>query len=111
MLRVSLADKVHNVRSLLFDYRAEGEELWRRFDPESDQLWYYRSLSNLYSRRSKSRLAHELERLVAELEEVALIGALQTLVAYGRRGDYTGKFLVLRYDEKRNYYVQFAVDE
>ena len=70
MLRVSLADKVHNVRSLLFDYRAEGEELWRRFDPESDQLWYYRSLVDAFRRVSESPMVDELDRVVTELEQL-----------------------------------------
>ena len=37
--------------------------------------------------------------------------ALQRLVAYGARRDYSGKFVILDVDETRNYYVQFAVDE
>jgi GTP pyrophosphokinase len=31
VLRVSVADKVHNARAILQDYRAVGEELWSRF--------------------------------------------------------------------------------
>jgi (p)ppGpp synthase/HD superfamily hydrolase len=38
VLRVSLADKVHNVRAILLDYREQGESLWARFDPGSDQI-------------------------------------------------------------------------
>jgi GTP pyrophosphokinase len=30
-LRVSLADKIHNARSILLDYRTLGDELWSRF--------------------------------------------------------------------------------
>jgi GTP pyrophosphokinase len=30
-LRVSLADKVHNARSILLDYRTLGDDLWARF--------------------------------------------------------------------------------
>ena len=30
-LRVSLADKLHNARSILLDYRTEGDTLWGRF--------------------------------------------------------------------------------
>src|SRR4051794_22675865 len=30
-LRVSLADKLHNARSILIDYRTYGDELWARF--------------------------------------------------------------------------------
>src|SRR4029079_13963784 len=30
-LRVCLADKLHNARSILLDYRTEGDVLWARF--------------------------------------------------------------------------------
>ena len=46
-MRVSLADKLHNARSILFDYRVSGERLWTRFKTgEGDSVrWYYRSLA------------------------------------------------------------------
>jgi (p)ppGpp synthase/HD superfamily hydrolase len=45
ILRVALADKVHNARSLVRDYREEGQALWARFQHRSarEQLWYYRA--------------------------------------------------------------------
>jgi (p)ppGpp synthase/HD superfamily hydrolase len=69
---VSAADKLHNVRAILTDYRHDGEEIWSRFSGKKDgTLWYYRALSNEYQ-RSQNRLTHELELAVAELErEVA----------------------------------------
>ncbi len=68
--RVSAADKLHNARAMLHDYRHEGERLWRRFNAgKKDQLWYYRSLVDVlrYGRRP-GPLVRELERVVAELE-------------------------------------------
>ena len=46
ILRVVLADKVHNARSIVRDYRAEGEAMWARFTNKTidDQLCYYRAL-------------------------------------------------------------------
>ena len=44
-------------------------------------------------------------------DDRAIARALQKLVAYGERGDYDAKSVVLTVDESRNYYVQFAVDE
>ncbi len=67
---VSNADKLHNARSVLADYRIHGEDLWKRFNADSDQLWYYRSLAETY-RRLGSPLAEELNRVVTELEELA----------------------------------------
>jgi hypothetical protein len=39
VVRVSLADKLHNARAIVFDFRRLVEELLTRFDPASDQLW------------------------------------------------------------------------
>lgn len=53
VLEVSVADKLHNARSLLGDYRAAGPETWARFNerrPEY-QLWYYVSLAQVFGRR------------------------------------------------------------
>jgi (p)ppGpp synthase/HD superfamily hydrolase len=69
-LRVSLADKVHNARAILADYRLYGDALWDRFDPDADALWYYRSLSELFSRRMPGPLAEELARTVTELDRL-----------------------------------------
>ena len=70
VVRVSLADKVHNARSLLFDYRLMGDELWARFNPGADQVWYYRSLVDVFRRVSQSPLVDELDRVVTELERL-----------------------------------------
>ncbi|HVV38351.1 MAG TPA: HD domain-containing protein [Acidimicrobiales bacterium] len=72
-LRVSNADKVHNARAILADYTELGDALWTRFNADARsadaQLWYYRQLSDAFlERRPTSRLAHELARLVDELE-------------------------------------------
>jgi (p)ppGpp synthase/HD superfamily hydrolase len=69
-IRVSLADKVHNARSVLFDYRLIGEDLWSRFNPDADQTWYYRSLVDVFRRVSRSPLVDELDRVVSELERL-----------------------------------------
>jgi len=72
VLRVACADKVHNVRSTLADLRAHGERTWRKFGSSPEQqLWYYTTLSELFSRRLPGPLSDELARLVAELTEVA----------------------------------------
>ena len=45
-LRVSLADKLHNARSILTDYRAHGDALWARFGQGKELATrvYYREL-------------------------------------------------------------------
>src|SRR5205823_14149785 len=42
---VSAADKLHNARTILADYRVLGDGLWQRFTGGKDgTLWYYRSV-------------------------------------------------------------------
>ena len=44
VLRVSLADKLFNARSILRDYLVVGDDVWGRFQTgRAGQLWYYRS--------------------------------------------------------------------
>ncbi len=71
VVRVSLADKLHNARAVVGDYRRLGEALWDRFNADREaQLWYYRSLAAVFAGRSDSPMADELGRLVAELEDL-----------------------------------------
>lgn len=75
-LRVSLADKVHNARSILFDFRKEGDGLWERFRADRRQvLWYYRALADVFVERIPGPLADELERVVGELETMVRLAA------------------------------------
>jgi (p)ppGpp synthase/HD superfamily hydrolase len=69
VLRVSLADKVHNARSLVRDYRREGHTLWERFDEKTaaDQLWYYGALLEFFEQRRPGALTEDLRRGVDEL--------------------------------------------
>jgi len=68
---VSLADKVHNARSILYDYRRSGATVWERFNGGRDgSLWYYRSLLKVFQAGGASPLIDELARLVKELEQL-----------------------------------------
>ncbi|HEY3019709.1 MAG TPA: HD domain-containing protein [Solirubrobacteraceae bacterium] len=72
-LLVSLADKLHNARAIVFDLRLHGDALWERFRTGSgpDQLWYYRSLAAAFARRRPGELAGELTRTVDEMARLA----------------------------------------
>ncbi len=71
-LLVSSADKLHNARSILNDYRVLGEEVWERFKGGKEgTLWYYRSLVEAFRKTGSTPLIEELERVVSELEELA----------------------------------------
>jgi GTP pyrophosphokinase len=75
---IAAADKLHNARSVLTDYRAIGEELWPRFTGGREgTLWFYPAvLAALQSaaRPKEDRLnalIAELEAAVASLERAA----------------------------------------
>lgn len=52
VLRVVLADKLHNARSLKADLDAHGKRVWGRFNSDPDsQLWYYSEMAALLLRR------------------------------------------------------------
>jgi (p)ppGpp synthase/HD superfamily hydrolase len=69
---VAIADKLHNARAILADYRQHGEALWDRFNGGRDgTLWYYRALVDAFHAVDPSPLAEDLERTVAELERLA----------------------------------------
>ena len=72
VLRVRAADALYNARSTLADLRRYGPETWGRFNAGAvDQLWYYRSLSVVLSRRLPGLLSDELRVTVRELENLA----------------------------------------
>jgi (p)ppGpp synthase/HD superfamily hydrolase len=73
VLRVSLADKVHNARSLVRDHREEGPKLWERFPTRTvdDQLWYYRQLLEIFEARTPGPLTKDMREAVEELAELA----------------------------------------
>jgi (p)ppGpp synthase/HD superfamily hydrolase len=69
VLRVALADKVHNARSIVRDYREEGHALWERFAQKTprEQLWYYGGLLEFYERHRPGPLTEDLRRAISEL--------------------------------------------
>ncbi|MTJ10129.1 MULTISPECIES: HD domain-containing protein [unclassified Anabaena] len=72
VLLVSAADKLHNVRSIIKDYRIIGDVVWERFQGGKEgTLWYYRSLANAFQKNQITPLVAELERVVSELEMLA----------------------------------------
>ena len=65
---VSLADKLHNARSLLVGYRNKGDKLWDYFNgTKEDKLWFYRELLKVYRQGNVNFMTVELERILDEL--------------------------------------------
>jgi (p)ppGpp synthase/HD superfamily hydrolase len=68
-LRVSTADKLDNVNSLIRAYRIEGEELWAHSNKSADDVrWYYGTLAARFAELRPGPLSDELCRTVAQLE-------------------------------------------
>jgi (p)ppGpp synthase/HD superfamily hydrolase len=67
---VSSADKLHNARTVLSDYRLLGEDLWTRFNGKKEgTLWYYRAVVDAL--QGDSPIVEELDRVVTELETLS----------------------------------------
>lgn len=70
-LLVSLADKIHNSRSILRDLRKPeiGSAVWDRFSkPKRDTLWYYEGLAKAFQEHLPGQ-ADELKEIVDVLKQ------------------------------------------
>jgi len=69
-VRVSMADKIHNARSMAADYALVGDKLWERFTlktREPNEV-YYRGLSAAFKEaRASARLQRQLDTALDDL--------------------------------------------
>ena len=74
--RISCADSLHNVRSLLSAYRAMGDQIWTRFATArgEDQVWAYRSAAEAFQEAGAGGLAQELIEAVDALDRAIQVG-------------------------------------
>ncbi len=73
--RVAAADKLHNARAVLADFRRHGPSLFDRFNGGRDgTLWYYACAVNVLRERAPGDLVDELARVVGELREAVGTG-------------------------------------
>jgi (p)ppGpp synthase/HD superfamily hydrolase len=70
VLRLALADKVNNARSIVRDYEAEGDIMWQRFTNRTaaDELWYLSRLLAIFTKRCDGPLVSDLCEAVTDLE-------------------------------------------
>jgi CYTH domain-containing protein len=72
ILYIACADKLHNARSILKDYKELGDAVWTRFSrAREDQEWYYTSLAEIFTGRGESvsfnKLAADFKSVVDEI--------------------------------------------
>jgi len=72
ILLVSLADKVHNARSILSDLQSGNQEVWDKFNGGKDgTIWYYQNLVDIFNQSAFSHLKDSLRYLVEEIIKIA----------------------------------------
>ena len=70
MRLVSLADKLHNARSLLADSRQYGSKIWQEFQfGKEGTLWFYQELLQIYITTGSDFLTEEFSRVVNYLSQ------------------------------------------
>ncbi len=72
-LIVCAADKIHNLQSVIIDYRVIGDDVWEKFTTRNydDQLWWYESIAALLRRKQPElQLTKQLESLLTELQQL-----------------------------------------
>jgi (p)ppGpp synthase/HD superfamily hydrolase len=68
---VSAADKLHNARSMLREYRRHGESFWKHFrGGREGTLWYHRTVVATLRQAGVDALVEELDRVVTEIEQL-----------------------------------------
>ena len=70
-LLVSAADKLDNLRSIVYDHKKIGEKLWNRFNANKEQqAWYYTTVATILMDKGKdSNLLPEIGREMIDLCE------------------------------------------
>lgn len=70
VIRVSMADKLHNARSILSDWHRHGDAVWSKFKgAKKGTLWFYQALLEIYQQTGSSFLLSELNLVISQLEQ------------------------------------------
>ena len=71
-LLVATADKIHNMRSALDEYRIHGDGVWEKFKRNAENLiWFYTEAGKVITEHLKHPLADEMNRLLNEFQTIA----------------------------------------
>ncbi|WP_259732414.1 HD domain-containing protein [Synechocystis sp. CS-94] len=65
VLKISVADTLHNARTIQIDLRRHGQEIWPKFSRgKSGILWYYQNLWEIYQDRNPNPWSMELANII-----------------------------------------------
>jgi len=68
---VAVADKIHNLESLLIAYEAQGSELWKKFNRGKEQkLWFEIEVLKMLKETWQHPLIEEYEKLLEQEKEL-----------------------------------------
>lgn len=68
---VAVADKIHNLESLLLAYLEQGSELWKKFNRGKEQkLWFENEVLKMLKETWKHPLIEEYEKLLEQEKEL-----------------------------------------
>jgi (p)ppGpp synthase/HD superfamily hydrolase len=68
---VSISDKLYNVRTICEALRADGDEVWKRFNGGKEgSLWYYHTLMDVYRLTGTDLVTEAYARAVDEMEKL-----------------------------------------
>lgn len=66
-LMISCADKIHNLISMMEEYKEQGESMWKAFNaPQDKRLWFYGEVLAILKKRLASEIVKELEKTYLE---------------------------------------------
>ena len=71
VLLISIADKLHNARTIVNDLRTSDEVFDRFSGRKSGTLWYYKSLQTVYEAKLQHIIVQEYAETVTRMHEMA----------------------------------------
>ncbi len=68
---VAVADKIHNIESLMIVYAKDGSEVWKRFNRGKDKkIWFEKNFLKMIKETWKHPLVKEYEELIKKEEKL-----------------------------------------
>src|SRR3989338_266608 len=70
-MMISAADKMHNLRSMMDEYKKSGGKIWAKFNaPEERKLWFYGEVVSVLKERLDNPIVKELEEAYEDAEKL-----------------------------------------